>query len=98
MGSRRVWLPSVFAAACVAIALSLSAGSVVTLSRPMLITALVGLAGIAVSTSLHWSMGFGSESWALRCAAALPFLLSILLIVALMLDADFRNRAGMLGG
>ncbi len=64
----------------------------------MLITVLVGWVGIAVSTSLYWSMGLGRESRALRCVAALPFLLSILLIVALMLDADFRGRTGMLGG
>jgi hypothetical protein len=94
MGSVRVWLPSLVAAACMAVALALSAGAIAGVTRPVLITGIVGLAGVAIGASLFWSMGLVRESIALRLIAAVPVLLSILLVVVLILDADFRARAG----
>lgn len=98
MGSARTYLPSLLGAMGVAVALTLSTASIVELARPVLIAAVVGFAGIAVAASLFWSMGLARESIGLRCMAAVPILLSILLVVALMLDADFRGRAGGVGG
>jgi len=59
-------------------------------TRPAIITAITGLAGVAVLVSLAWSMGLARESLALRLIAAVPLVLSVALIVVLMLESKYR--------
>jgi hypothetical protein len=90
MVSARALLPSVIAMACVGAELALCewGGAV---RRPLLITALAGLAIVAVALILMWSMGLRRESIAARLVIAVPIVLSVALVVALMLDSDVRR-------
>jgi hypothetical protein len=63
------------------------------LLRPVLITATVGLAAIAIAVSLLWSMGLAHEASGLRMLIAVPLALSIALTVVLLLEAHFLARA-----
>ena len=60
-------------------------------ASPAIITAITGLAGLAILISLAWSMGLARESVTLRLIAAIPFVLSIALVVVLMLESKFRG-------
>lgn len=83
------WIPSAIGMACVAGQLALSdAGG---WGRPALITALAGLAMVAIGVSLLWSLGLRRESIGTRLVIAVPIVLSVLLVVALMLESDFRR-------
>lgn len=83
-------VPSGVAMVCVAAELALCewGGGV---SRPLMITALAGLAIAAVGVILSWSMSLRRESIAARLVIAVPIVLSVALVVALMLDSDFRR-------
>jgi|GEM_PF-5061127 len=85
-----VWLPSLVAISCVTGQLVLSAreGS---MARPSLIVALVGLAMLAAGVTLVWSMGLRRQSLGPRLIILVPIVLMVTLVVALMLDGDFRR-------
>lgn len=94
MASRlwRALVPSVLVMVCVAGALALVAVPQAALvSRPVLITMLAALTMVAVATTLFWSMDLGGQSLDVRLVILVPIVLSVLFIVALMLDTHVRG-------
>ena len=100
MADRRTWLAAAVVAACVACEVMIALAPIEFLaaptpsSRASIITAIVGFALIAVGVSVVWSMGLGREAFGLRIVAAVPIVLSVALVVVLILEANFRARAG----
>lgn len=91
-GGRRRWWPFLVVVLSVAAEMVVAGMPVAAAARPAVITAITGLAGLAVLVSLAWSMGLARESLALRLIAGIPLGLSVALIVVLMLE--YRFRAG----
>ena len=88
--SRRRWWPFLVVVLSVAAEMVIAGMRLDPAARPALITAVSGLAGLAVLVSLAWSMGLARESLALRLIAAVPLVLSVGLIVVLMLESKYR--------
>ena len=61
------------------------------LERPARITALLGLAGIAVGLSFLQAMGFKRESLVSRAVIVVPVVFCVAVTVVLMLDAHTRR-------
>lgn len=95
-GGRR-WLPFLAVVLGVAAEMIVAGMRIEPGARPAVITAIVGLAATAVLVSLVWSMGLARESLALRLVAAVPFALSVALIVVLMLESKFRATFDVVG-
>lgn len=91
-GGRRRWWPFLLVVLSVAAEMVVGGLPVTAATRPAIITAITGLAAVAVLVSLAWSMGLARESLALRLIAGIPLGLSVALIVVLMLE--YRFRAG----
>jgi hypothetical protein len=99
-------LPSLATVVCLSLALGLARGLplgmpaspavAAAISRPALITMLVGLMLVAVGVSLFWSMGLRHERIAVRLIVLVPIGLSVALTVVLMLDTQFRGP-GLMG-
>jgi hypothetical protein len=96
VGSRRAWLPFAIVFACVAAEIVLTGARIDPSLRPALITAIVGLAAVAVGVALFWSMGLVHEGLGLRLLIAVPLVLSVVLVVVLILETHFHARAGAL--
>lgn len=94
---RRRWWPFLVVVLSVAAEMVVAGLRLDAAARPAVITAITGLAGLAVLVSLAWSMGLARESLALRLIAAVPLVLSAALIVVLMLEARFRAGARLPG-
>lgn len=95
-GGRR-WLPFLIVVLGVAAEMIVAGIRVGPGARPALITAIVGLAALAVLVSLVWSMGLARESLALRLIAAVPLVLSVAMIVVLMLEGKYRAAFDLTG-
>ena len=87
-------IPALVGMACMGAAFALVSQPAVTsiFSHPALITALVALATLAVGVSLFWSMELRRERVAVRLMIGVPIVLSVVVTVALMLDAHFRGH------
>lgn len=96
--SRRRWWPFLVVVLSVAAEMVVAGMRLAPAARPALITAVTGLAGLAVLVSLAWSMGLARESLALRLIAAVPLVLSAALIVVLMLESKHRATFTLPGG
>jgi hypothetical protein len=96
MGSSRSWVPFVLTVLCVAAEMITAGTPIDAAARPALITVIFGLAAIAVGASLFWSMGLVDEALGLRMVVALPILLSVLLVVTLILEANVHRDTARL--
>jgi hypothetical protein len=94
VGSRPAWLPFVVVVLSVTGEMLLVGRVTDLVTRPALITAVVGLAAIAVAVGLFSVMGLGREVLGLRFLGTIPILLSITLTVVLILEANYRARVG----
>ena len=95
---RRRWWPFLVVVLSVAAEMVVAGMHTDAAARPAIITAITGLAGLAVLVSLAWSMGLARESLTLRLIAAIPLALSLVLIVVLMLESHHRAGARLPGG
>jgi hypothetical protein len=85
------WPTSVAVIACVAIEGAIAASS---FDGALRVTALLGMASVAVGVSFHHAMGFKRESPVLRAVLLVPLAFSIVVIAVLILDAHFRQALG----
>jgi hypothetical protein len=94
---RRRWWPFLVVVLSVAAEMVVAGAPTEAAARPAVITAITGLAGLAILVSFAWSMGLARESLTLRLIAAVPVALSVALIVVLMLESHHRAGVRMPG-
>lgn len=87
----RPMLPSVAMMGAMAVALVLALGPGLAWSQAALITSLTALALLMVGVSLFESMGLRREPLSIRLVILVPLALTLVITVALMLDAHFRG-------
>jgi hypothetical protein len=87
----RGWLASAVVIACVTVERVIAASS---LDRAVRVTALLGMAGVAVAVSFHQALGFKRESRLLRAMVLVPMAFSVVVVAVLVLDAHFRRALG----
>jgi predicted neutral ceramidase superfamily lipid hydrolase len=96
MDRQRAWAPFAIVLASVAAEMVLASARLGPSLRPALITAMVGLAVVAVAVALFSSMGLAREGLGPRLLMAVPLVLSVALAVVLMLENHFQVPAGAL--
>ena len=96
MAERRAWLPFTLVILSVAAEMVLAGTPVEVASRPALITAIVGLAVLAMGVSLVWSMGLGAEPRGFRLVMIIPVAFACVTAVVLILEADWQTMTGAL--
>ena len=87
----RLILPSAVMMAALGVELVLSLGPGLPWSRAALITALTALAVLTLGVALFWSMGLRREPLSIRLVILVPLALTLVITVALMLDAHVRG-------
>ena len=89
MAEHGAWWPPVAVGACLAAELALASASFEPepVLRPYVITAIIGLAMLAIGISAWWSLPLRREAGGPRFIAAVPILLAVGATVVLSLEA-----------